>query len=62
MKKGEAQPINVDRVAKRVKVTRSYLSRILAGKQIPSLTVARRVAAALKIPLEDVARLGGDCG
>lgn len=66
-KKGKAQSTFVSassasRVARKVKVSRSYLSRILAGKQVPSLPVAQRIAAALKVPLEEVARMSSGEG
>lgn len=51
--------LSTSKVARKVRVSRSYLSRVLSGKQIPSLPVACRIAGALNISLEQIAKLSG---
>ena len=46
-------PINLSEIKRRKKIDLGYLSRIISGKQSPSLHYARQISHALGMPLQD---------
>lgn len=46
--------VNITRLATRVGYSTSHLSRVFAKKTAPSLKCARKLAAALKLSVEDL--------
>jgi DNA-binding XRE family transcriptional regulator len=53
-----APKVHLSRAAKRIGVSAGHLSRVLNGKGEPSLKVARRMAEALGMTIEEVLGLG----
>lgn len=54
--------INLSAIARAQNIHFSYLSRIFAGKRMPSLTVAMKLSAVLSIPLQDFVEMLHDKG
>ena len=45
--------INISALARSLRVSQSYLSKVLAGKIAPNLTNARKIASALDMSLDE---------
>jgi transcriptional regulator with XRE-family HTH domain len=46
--------VNISAIARSQGLSQSYVSKLLSGKQSPSILVAKKVAAALGMGLEDL--------
>jgi transcriptional regulator with XRE-family HTH domain len=46
--------INISAIARSQRLSQSYVSKLLSGKRSPSIRVAKKVAAALGMGLEDL--------
>ncbi len=48
------KPINVSAIARTQHIDQSYLSRILAGKCVPTIPIAQKIAAVVGLSLEQL--------